>query len=84
MAHSYTDPKTGITRDQYGNEVARNETASTRHSSGSYWTWIVGIALAAILAAMLYNMAEPNNPVVTSPNDRSTTEPLNKAAPQTP
>ncbi len=62
MAQLYTDPKTGITRDQYGNEVVHNPTATTRHSSSSYWTWIVGIALAAILAAMLYNMTEPKAP----------------------
>jgi hypothetical protein len=49
MAHPYTDPKTGVTRAQYGNEVAGDPTATTRHANSSL-PWIVGIVLAAIVA----------------------------------
>jgi len=83
MAHSYTDPKTGITRDEYGNEVAHDPTATTRHASSSYMPWIIGVGLAAIVASMLYNMNTTDRSSVTAPNDRPITEPLNKAPPAT-
>ena len=79
---AYTDPKTGAIRDQYGNEVAHDTSATTRHANSSL-PWIVGIVLAAIAAGVIYNMNETNNPSVTTPNDRSITEPLNKAPPVT-
>ncbi len=84
MAQLYTNPKTGITCDRYGNEVVHNPTqphgtpaAVIGHGwSASHWQ--------QSLLPCFTNMTEANSPVVTSPNDRLITEPLSKAPPQTP
>jgi predicted outer membrane lipoprotein len=66
---AYTDPNTGITRDKYGNEV--RDATGTGRSSTNYVPWIIGLVLAAAVAAFTFNASNMSN---TSTIDRSAPE----------
>lgn len=81
---AYTDPNTGITRDKYGNEV--RDASGTGQRSTNYVTWIIGLILAAVVAAFAFNASN----MLNSTTERlapatSTTQPATpKVTPTTP
>ena len=58
---AYTDPNIGITRDKFGNEV-RNPTGTDPHSHTNYWSWVIGLAIAAVAGfALISAMNTPDD-----------------------
>jgi hypothetical protein len=82
---AYTDPNTGITRDKYGNEI--RDARSTDPRSTNYAPWIVGLIIAAVVAAFAFNISNmsSNTTADRSAPDTSTTQPVTpKMTPNTP
>lgn len=82
---AYTDPNTGNTRDKYGNEV--RDASGTGQRSTNYVPWIIGLILAAVVAAFAFNASNMSNNSTTdrSAPETSTTQPATpKVTPTTP
>jgi hypothetical protein len=80
---AYTDPNTGVRRDKYGNEIARDPTGTDPHSHTNYWMWaLAAIFVLALLYAVFGSVNTANAP---TPSDTSVTQPAApKAPPPTP
>ena len=79
---AYTDPNTGITRDKYGNEVARDPTGTDPHSHNHYWMWGLGALFAAAFLFAVFSTNDTAN--APTPSDTSVTQPVTPKAPPPP
>jgi hypothetical protein len=80
----YTDPKTGVTRDKYGNDIVRDPSGTDPHSHNSYWAWGIGLAVAAVLAFVLFSRGPSVERPASSTVPPATTESVPKAPSPTP
>ena len=76
-AHTaYAEPNTGITRDKYGNAL-RDSTGTNPASHSNYWTWAIGLGVAAAAAfALITAMGDSTSVTERQADQPSATQPL--------